>query len=189
MENLAEKLILDIADDILEEDSKNENFVIESDITAEWALEKISLKTAESKRNINVLQSKIIECELRIKKEEQSLQIKISFLQEKLRQYFQKVTHEKTKTQESYKLPAGKLILKYPKTEYTTDEKKLGEFLASNMLDNFYELVFKPKWSELKKEIGTTLQRQGNTLVTEDGVIVDGVQVTDSEQEFEIKFK
>ena len=50
-------------------------------------------------------------------------------------------------------------------------------------MNGFIKVEEKPNWSELKK----TIQVSGASAITEDGLVVDGIEVIERENVFEIE--
>lgn len=176
-------LVLDIIDEAIEEKSTGqEGFVIDNDNKAEWALRKIAEERADAQRYINVCKSMIMEYEEKVRKCEEKLAGKTAFLEEQLRQYLMSVPRKVTKTQECYKLPGGTLKLRHQPPEFKRDDALLMKWLKENQLDDLVKVEEKPNWSEIKKRIVIT----GDKAVTEDGQIVEGVEVVERPAVFEV---
>jgi hypothetical protein len=175
---------LEIVDDVLQENTAgNTEFIIDDDKKAEWALRKIAEERAETQRYINVCKSMILEYEEKIREAEEKNKRKLSYLESKLQQYFESVAHKTTKTQETYKLPSGTLRLKYQQAEFKRDEQKLTNWLKENNLNEFIKVEEKPNWVELKKKIKVS----GDKAVSEDGQVIDGIEVIEKPPIFEIE--
>jgi hypothetical protein len=100
-----------------------------------------------------------------------------------LAEYFATVPHKKTKTQESYKLPGGKLVLKTQNPEYKKDEATVIEWLKKNDMAKYVKVEEKLDWAGLKEVTGVF---EGH-IVTEDGEIVPGIDVVDREAKFVVE--
>ena len=87
---------------------------------------------------------------------------------------------KKTKTQLSYELPGGKLVLKAQQPEYERDEEKLVAWLKKNDLGGMVKVKETANWAELKK----TLKADGDCMVTTDGEVVPGIKVIEREPKF-----
>lgn len=182
MEN--DSLSLRIVDEIMEELSDTrEGFVIDSDNKAEWALKKIAEERAEAQRYIDVCTAAIQQYQEKIRQSEEKLKSKTSFLEGQLLKYFETVQHQVTKTQETYKLPGGTLRFKTPTPEFKRDDARLLQWLKENEMLDYIKVEEKPVWAELKKK----LNQSGEKLVTEDGQIVEGVQVVEKPPVFEVE--
>ena len=175
MGNLALELINEMVDN-------EEQFSINDDSKAEWALNKIAEEKAEMQRMINVANSMIMKYQEKIEVYQKQFESKTAFLKEQLRQYFETVPHKSTKTQETYKLPSGTLKLKKQNPEYIRDEEKLLEWVKANKL-SYVKTKESVNWADLKKE----LKFVNNKALTEDGEIVDGVTVSERPSVFEIE--
>lgn len=163
-----------------EEVMQEDKFVIDNDSKAEWALERIKAEKEDMDRLIKVCEVKIEEYQQKIEQFKKQYENRTSYLKSLLAQYFNTVPHNKTKTQESYRLPSGKLVLKYPGLEYTKDEEKLIAFLEQNGYEKFICIKKSPKWGELKKTISVS----GENIVTSDGLVVEGVKAVERPPEF-----
>jgi hypothetical protein len=165
-----------------EEREEKEQFVIDTDEKAEWALLKIKEEQAESQRMINVCNSFILHYKNEIKKAEESLERKTGNLKAMLFEYFQTVDRKATKTQETYTLPSGKLKLKYPQPEYKRDDATLVKWLKDRNMTDYIKTKEEPQWGELKK----TVQIAGDKACI-DGEIIDGIQVVEKAPVFDIE--
>ena len=94
----------------------NEGFVIDTDAKAGWALKKIAEARSDRDTWVAWYESKIKEIKEQTDFETMRLEMMLA-------EYFATVPHKKTKTQESYSLPGGKLILKTQNPEYKRDDK------------------------------------------------------------------
>ena len=183
MDNKSENLNLKIIDEVIEEQSDTEQgFVIDSDEKAEWALRKISEEKAEIRRYINVCESMINEYKTKIERAQEEFQNKTSFLEGQLLKYFETVEYNATKTQKTYTLPSGKLKLRYLSPQYKRDDEQFLKWLKENSMQEFVKVEEKPNWAEFKKRTKVT----GESLVTEDGQIVEGITVVQRDPVFEV---
>ena len=155
---------------------ESEGFVIDSDAKALWALQKI--KEARADRDTWVAWYK-----QKIKEITEQTDFDTMNLERMLADYFATVPHKTTKTQESYTLPGGKLILKKQNPEYTRDDKTVIEWLKVNKMPQFVKVKEELDWAGLKDATGVF---EGN-VVTEDGEIIPGITVTDREAKFVVE--
>ncbi len=176
-------IALEIIDEVIQEKStESQGFIIDSDDKAEWALRKIAEEKAETQKYINVCRAMILEYEEKIREKDGNLKNKLSFLEEQLRCYFESVPKKATKTQQTYKLPSGTLKLKYQQPEFVRNDEQLVKWLKENKMNDFIKREEKANWAELKKNLVVT----GEQALTEDGQIIEGVQVIGREPLFEI---
>ena len=164
--------------------NEEEDFKIDSDSKAEWAIMKIKEEQCELDRYINVCQDMITQYEEKIKKQQEQFENKTSYLKSELARYFNKVKTKKTKTQETYKLPSGTLKLKYGKEEFIKDEEKLLHWLESNCPD-YIKTKKSIDWSNLKK----SLIIKDDVAITNDGEIVEGIKIQKNESKFVVESK
>ena len=156
--------------------NESEGFVIDSDAKALWALKKI--KEAREDRDFWLSWYKQKEKEITEQTDFDTMN-----LERMLADYFATVPHKSTKTQESYTLPGGKLILKKQNPEYTRDDSTVIEWLKANKMPQFVKIEEKLDWAGLK---AATAVFEGN-VVTEDGEIIPGITVTDREAKFVVE--
>lgn len=155
---------------------ETDDFIIDSDAKAEWALKKIAEARADRDRWIAWYQDKIAEIKAQT-------DYNTANLEAMLAQYFDTVPHKATKTQESYSLPAGKLILKKQNPEYVRDDKKAIEWLEQNGGDAYIKIEKKLDWATLKSDTSAV----GGQIVTMDGEIVPGIEVIDRDPKFVVE--
>lgn len=166
--------------EVLGNEPENEGFVIDSDSKAEWALERIKAEKQDMERLIKICEERIAEYQQKIEQFKKQYENRTAYLKTLLAQYFYTVSHRKTKTQESYTLPSGKLILKYPGPEFQKDDEKLIEFLEKNGYEEFIQIKKLPKWGEFKKNVIVS----GQNVITQDGLVVEGVKAVERAPEF-----
>ena len=152
---------------------ESEGFVIDTDAKAQWALDKIREARADRDTWVAWYEDKIAEIKAQT-------DFNTMNLERMLAEYFATVPHKKTKTQESYPLKGGKLILKTQNPEYKRDDKTVIEWLKANNHGEFVKVKEELDWSGLK---GKTAAFEGQ-IVTEDGEIVPGIEVIEREAKF-----
>ena len=150
-----------------------EGFVIDSDAKAAWAMQKI--KEAREDRDTWVEWYKA-----QIAKITEQTDFDTMNLENMLAEYFATVPHKKTKTQESYALKGGKLILKIQNPEYKRDDNAVIEWLKQNGGERFVKIEEKLDWAGLK-ESGASLDGK---FFSEDGEEIPGIEVINREPKF-----
>ena len=90
---------------------------------------------------------------------------------------------KKTKTMMKYRLPSGELVKKFKAPEFKRNNDKLVKWLEDNQMDEYIEVKKQPKWKELKKAVKVI----NGAVVTEDGEIVEGVEVVERAPEFKVE--
>lgn len=159
-----------------------DHFTITDDRKADWAIECILKEEAERDRLIDLANEKIKELNERKTKIAEACTQGTSYLKMLLRQYFETVPKNATKTQETYKLLTGKLILKKQAPEFVRDDKAMVEW-AKASAPSFIKIAESVNWSDLKKQ--TTVE--GETVIyTETGEVVPGVVAKAREDVFEV---
>ncbi len=140
-----------------------EGFVIDTDAKAEWALTKIREARADRDRWVEWYKAKIDEIT-------EQTDFDTMNLERMLAEYFATVPHKKTKTQESYKLPGGKLVLKVQNPEFKRDDKAVIDWAKANGFGRYVKVEEKLAWAELKDAKAVF---EGD-IVTEEGEIIQG---------------
>ena len=148
-------------------------FIIDTDVKAEWALKKIKEAREDRESWVKFYEDRIAEIKAQT-------DFNTMNLERMLAEYFATVPHKKTKTQESYPLKSGKLVMKLQNPEYKRDDKTVIDWLKQNKMTDFVKVKEELAWSDLK---GATEIFDGH-IVTEDGEIVPGVEVIEREAKF-----
>ena len=160
-------------------------FVIDTDAKAGWALQKIKEARADRDAWVAWYQQKIKEIT-------EQTDFNTMNLERMLAEYFATVPHKKTKTQESYSLPGGKLVMKLQNPEYKKDEKAAVAWLKENGFGQFVKVKEELSWADLKAASESV---DGKIVcgekVTEDGeiipLVVDGIEVIDRPAKFVVE--
>lgn len=163
-----------------------ETWKIESDNDAEWLIEEVNKYLVEKARYRMSLENKVKDLMDKLNKLDEEEKYAIEKRNSYLIEYFESIDDKfkkKTKTQEKYRLPSGEIIKKYPNPEYKRDNDRLLSWIQKNKLDDYVEIKQSPKWGELKK----VTKIVNGQVVTEDGEIVEGVEVIEKPPVMEFK--
>lgn len=166
------------------ENEYKEGFAIENDATADWALQRIAEDKAEFDRLQALADEQIVEIEMKIAAEKEKYEHRTAFLKSALNTYFLQVPHKETKTQETYKLLSGSLVMKKASQKFVKDDSKLIEYFHDNNMNEYIKVKEEPAWAEYKKNCSII---DGNVVDSVTGEIVAGVSVEDVPEQFEIK--
>ena len=180
----------------VEGEEYDEGFVIDSAKKADWDISQIAEERKRKDFFVDCAKAEIEKLQNQIKDAEQKCDNSTSFLIGCLGKFLEQddVPSKKTKTQISLKLPAGKIIKKLPKVEYTmADGKKVTEsksdegFLKEigELNPDFIKTKAEVNWSELKKCI--TADEDGNVLLKETGEYVESLSTKMTLPEIEVK--
>ena len=159
--------------EVINEVRQEEELEIRTDIEAGWQLKRRKEIIADRDELIAFYKD-------RIKAVEEDAAFKIGFIDRALEFFFESVPHKKTKTQEYYQHPYGKLVLKKQAPEFKRDDKAVIDWLKQNNGTEYVKTVESLDWANLKKD--TTVV--GNTIVNADGEIIPGVEVIEREDKF-----
>lgn len=157
----------------------SEPFRVTDDKSAEWCIRKIREAQAEKQR----WRDYYAEQQRKIDQEADGT---ISYFEALLADYFDMVPHKRTKTQESYQLPGGKLVRKQQAPEYQRDEASLLPWLKQNAPE-LVKVTETPDWAALKNQL--VIATDGETVATEDGEIVPGVKAVQRPEVFRVEIK
>ena len=164
------------------EEEPQETFKIDSDELAEWAMLKIKDNQEEFDRIKLLCDKMIIQYQDRILEAEKQYHRNTDFFKGQLKNYFDTVKTKEGKTQKSYSLGLGKLVLKKQKSEIKKDNDKLLSWVMNNASDEFIKVERKVEWGELKK----TLIETPSGYATVDGELVEGVELQEREDKFDV---
>ena len=103
-------------------------------------------------------------------------------MKEMLRDYFETVPHKVTKTEENYRLPSGKLVMKKLGPEFDYNDTELIEWLKNNKPGQYIKTKESVDWISLKK----TLTVVGEIVADDTGEIIPCITVTERPDEFTI---
>lgn len=159
-----------------------ENFKIENDKAADWAISQIHEAESERDRLITLAQDQITDLEDRIEELTAKCDRDTAYLKSLLAEYFETVKSKETKTQKTYKLLSGTLVFKKPSAKIIHDDEKLIAMLDGT---EYVETKKSLKWGEYKKNLGI----EGNNVIDLDtGEIINGCSVEEVPASFNIKF-
>lgn len=155
---------------------ETEGFVIDTDAKAEWALTKIREARSDRDKWVEWYESKIKEIT-------EQTDFNTMNLERMLAEYFASVPHKKTKTQESYSLPGGKLIMKTQNPEYKRNDKTVIEWLKKHDGAEFIKVTEELAWADLKAKTAAL----NGKLFSEDGEEIPGVEVINRPEKFVVE--
>lgn len=174
-------------EEVLEQpEDMQKGFSIKDDAVADWAVKKIAEEQAELERLTIIAKQQIDALQLKVKYLEEVAERKTSFLKGCLSEYFRTVPHKSTKTQESYKLLSGSLVMKLPSQKMVKDDAELVEYFHKNNMSEYIKIEEKPMWAEFKKNLSII---DGNVINSVTGEVVDVVRVEHVPESFEVKTK
>lgn len=153
---------------------EQEDIEVRTDIEAGWQL----------KRRKEILADRdelVAYYEEQIRKVKEDADFKVANIDRSLYAFFMTCKHKKTKTQEYYQHPFGKLMLKKQNPEYKRDDKTVIEWLKQTPeTQRYIKVEEKLDWAALKAD--TTVL--GNSIINTDGETIPGVEVIEREDKF-----
>lgn len=101
-----------------------------------------------------------------------------------LRDYFETVPHKRTKTEENYSLPSGKIMMKAQNTTFEYDEEEVLKWCREHG-KAFIKVKESLDWNGLKD----TLTVVGETVADENAEIIPGIKAVEHEPAFKVQLK
>lgn len=159
-------------------------FYITDDLKADKLLRKIKKEREENERLNNICKLQISELEHEIAVINKKFKEEESYMESQLKHFFDTVVEpenkKETETQIKYKLFSGNLVLKKPPLKIKKDEEVLIKaYEGSEFVSNYKKF----RWGDFKKTLTIT---EGYEVVDENGEIVEGVEVYDEAERFEV---
>ena len=155
-----------------------EGFVCDSDQKAEWCMLQIRRAQAEKEgwkaHYADALKSVTATCDETIARMEQFLY-----------GYFLTVPHKRTKTEENYPLPSGKIMLKAQNTTFEYDDAALIEWLKKNGHADLVKTKEAVDWDGLRG----TLSVVGEVVADDAGEIIPCITAVEHEPAFKVQLK
>lgn len=163
---------------MLEEEQEQEQrntFAITDDKSAEWAIRKIKEAEREQNRLLALINKERADLDIREQKIEGQYDDRTSYLKELLKSYIRNVYENgdasETKTQITYQLLSGKLVLKKPTTKLQQDDKVLTEWCRTHIPERV-KTTYKADWAEIKKNVKVV---DGIAVYEPTGEVMSGV--------------
>lgn len=165
-----------------------ETFKICDDKAADWAITQIHEAEDERDRLIKLAQDQIDDLTFKIQEISEKCNNDTAFLRSCLVEYFQTIKPKETKTQQTYKLISGTLVLKKPSVKITHNDEKLIEYLENNDGLDFIKIKKSVDWAEFKKNL--EISDNGEVIDTGLGVVLadDICAIEDVPASFNIKY-
>lgn len=164
--------------ELLKELETEETFRVDDDQKAEWCLQKIREANEEKERWFAFYDEQK-------RKVAETCDLTVNNMTEMLRSFFDSVPHKATKTQESYSLPSGKLVVKQQEPEYERDDESVLAWLKDNSGEKYIKVKESLDWAGLKK----TLTVCGETVADENGEVIPGIKAIEREPVFKVEVK
>lgn len=168
------------------DEASEQVFTITDDNIADWAVRKIKEEEAEADRIKAIAQKQIEELEDKISKLDEQTRSKTSFLKYKVAEYFRSVPHKETKTQATYKLLSGTLVMKKATTKVAHDDKAVLQWCEDNDLTDFIKVKYELDWTKFKE--GVVFNDDGRAYCEATGEEIPGVVLENVGEKFDIKF-
>lgn len=180
----------------LDAEDEYAEFEIKTAQQADWAISKIAEERARAEFFINCAKEEKARLDNQIKDAEKKLENATSFLTSKLGQFLEKeeVPKKKTKTQISVTLPAGKIVMKLPKTEFimqggedVTKHKSDEDFIKEikGIDESFIKQTEEVMWGDLKKKLA--VDDDGSVYVKDTGEYIESITTQQTLPFIEIK--
>ena len=160
------------------------NFCIDSPEKADWAIRKIKEDKQRHDVYVSTCENEIAFLQEKIKKADEKLEMDTAYLEEQLNQFLDVLPAKETKTQLSFELPNGKMVRKKATQTFEKTEELLG-YCEETAPEYVKEKITKTvDWVALKKNL---IVENGAVVNKETGEIVEGVNVVEKPESFEVK--
>ena len=157
-------------------------YKVTNDIQADEMVSEIKEFEAEINRFDMIYNARITALNQDYVRQVESLKKQIQFNKDMLQAYFLTVPAKATKIQRTYKLLSGKLVMKNESISITKDnEEKLIDWVRT-YAPQYIKVKEEVNWSEFKK----VLKIAGDSVVNQDGEIIEGAAVKVKGEEFSI---
>ena len=161
---------------------ETEEFVIDSDQKAEWALRKILEAKAERERLTYLVTLEVDTLKAKQNDIDKRYENDTGFLKAKLSEYMKTVNCKSTKTQSTYQLLSGKLVFKHPELKLKESDG-LIDWCKQNAPE-YIKHTEEVAWGEIKKNLNIT---PGGVVLADTGEIVEGVDIIEEPGKFDVK--
>lgn len=146
-----------------------------NDLTAEGLLLDIVREHEEAQRLISICKQQIDLYQSKIDEYKRRERIACEAIEAKLYEFFQRVPHRKTATQEIYDLPSGKLRFKAQMPEFKLDESCVIKSIRDiGAPEKYIETKETLVWSALKQDVGVL--DDGTVIHINTGTVIDGIK-------------
>lgn len=169
--------------DMIEE--VQEQFTIDDDNKAEWALARIREATEEHDRLTALYDGEKKRLEEFKAQADRRFESSTGYLKGLLSDYMATVPTKRSRTMEKYQLLTGQLVRKFGGIEYKRDDQRLVAWLKDNGKGNLVKVTESPAWADLKKTVTVV---DGSVIDTETGAVIDGVTAEQKPDTFDIAF-
>src|SRR5699024_3770908 len=167
-------------------DTEKEDWEIKDDDTADWWIEVKGQELKKIRTYQDKLKEKIAFYEEKLRKAKDEEKHVIEKRDEMLARYFETIDPDemkKTKTMLKYRLPNDELVKRYQNHQFKRDNNVLADWLEENNMTNYIQVKKSAKWGDLKKITKVV----GDKVVSEDGEIIEGIEVVERPPKFEVK--
>lgn len=165
------------------EQIEDESFEIKDEQQANWALRKIKQHQEQKEKNTEIAVEEITKIEEWLKTVNDSAQDSIDYFQGLLGKYAME-QRESNPDFKSMKLPNGNIGFRKQQPKWNYDDKKLVEYLKENEETELIRVKEEPNKSAIKKLF---IVQDGKVINPGTGEVVEGVEVEERQDKFEVK--
>lgn len=164
----------------------NENKWEFNDYTVDKYIEKIKEYESQISKLEDIKNGRISEIERLFDEKVKGRKESIEKMMLSIRNYLVENNKElkETKTQKKWESVSGNFIIKKPQIKMKADNEKLMNYLKENHRDKFIQKKESLRWGDYKK----LLEIRGDRVVdSQTGLVVDGVDLVETKEEYRIK--
>lgn len=159
---------------------------IMSDIEADELIEQLKKINDVRERITSIADQKIKEIANKLERQLDTLKNQEEFIKSQLRAYTLGLNMKETKTQKTYQLLSGKIVIKKPIVKLQHDDTKILSWARENGRE-YIKTVEKLDWTALKNN----LDIKGDSIVnktTGEVLQVEGLSIEQTSEELEVKW-
>lgn len=161
---------------------KTDNFVVDDESTADWALQKIKENKEKIREKEDIAEERVYQIEQWLAREKEKLEDGINYLEGLLGNYAAQRKEDEPDLK-TISLPFGKIQYRKQRAKWKYDDDKLTDFAEQNMPD-VVQTKKKVNKNDLKKKCKII---NGKVINTETGEVVEGVEVEERGEKLKIK--
>ena len=170
-------------EDVKVDQEQEDNFEVDDDHKANWALKKIRQLNKKKQKNEEFAEKEINEIKKWLDQENSKLEDSIEYFESLLTEYAMKLK-EQDEDLKTKNLPAGKIQFRKQQPKWNYDNKELLESVKSAGLNDLVKVKERVDKRKLKNQVEVAGDKVINTKT---GEVIDGVEVKERGEKFKIK--
>lgn len=159
-----------------------------TELQADELITEIRELEADKVRYTNIARGKMENIQADLLRGTEGIDRCVQFNKDQLRAFFTTVNKKETKTQESYSLLSGRLIMKKATTKLKHDDKKIAEWAEVNASEYItIKSTSVLNWTEFKKDLVIVNGALIDKVTGEVLESIEGLMIEEVKESFEVK--